>query len=229
MSAKFSSLKLRSISALIAVLGLVAIYWAFDLLGLIAIVFFAHIILSVEGYSLLFSDLRSNTIKAIFFIGSFLSFILSGFFPEQMMLAFVALTILYWTVTVLFHKEFSSLDLMVGFQSRSIYGFFYFGVLPGLVVQILLSNSGFNWFCMLLSIVFAGDIGAFLSAYYRRTAPAIAVKIKRYPVISGILRRIFVLPSLRISAMRNCFVKDLFLYTLFIFGYITVRILDMFL
>ncbi len=63
---------------------------------------------------------------------------------------------------VLFHKSFQSLDQILTFIAKNCLGLIYTCFLPATVVWTSQTNNGMEWFLCLLSVVLAGDVGAYI-------------------------------------------------------------------
>ena len=91
---------------------------------------------------------------ALFVIGVYLF----DWLPVVYSLAFIV----FFSMTLFKQNSFSSLDLLVQFQAKSLVGFFYLALLPTMVARLLVLDHGFIWFLALLGFVFAGDTCAYL-------------------------------------------------------------------
>lgn len=63
---------------------------------------------------------------------------------------------------ILLHRTFKDLDQVLTFVAKNCLGLVYICFLPATVAWILQTNNGLEWFFCLLTVVFAGDIGAYL-------------------------------------------------------------------
>ena len=76
---------------------------------------------------------------------------------------FVILSFLITVVYgVVLHKKFSSIDHVLTFVTKCTTGLLYCCYLPACIVWITHTNNGMEWFFCLLTVVFAGDVGAYL-------------------------------------------------------------------
>lgn len=70
--------------------------------------------------------------------------------------------ILIASLGVLFHKSFKNLDQVLSFVAKSCVGLVYTCFLPACIIWTTQTNNGMEWFFCLLTVVFAGDIGAYI-------------------------------------------------------------------
>lgn len=73
-------------------------------------------------------------------------------------------------------------------------------------------------------------LGLMLSNYYRRTAPSLAERLPRHPIVAGSIRRLFVIPASRILKMEQRTkvgqaVQNFVLGTIFVSGLVYGRVL----
>lgn len=155
------TLPTRVISAVAAILIICLLYLfvrerAFHILVVAAV--------AIGGYEIariLFSK------KSVFYLTLLFYFVLIGIFglssyqPAFTALIFAVSSLLFCLMGLLFQDRFQDLDELSLFLSKSILGFFYIGLLPSFAFQALSLPQGETWFLALLSVVFAGDIGAY--------------------------------------------------------------------
>ncbi len=90
---------------------------------------------------------------------------------------------------VLFHKTFKDLDQVLTFVAKSCLGLVYVCFLPATVAWTIQTNNGIEWFFCLLSVVFAGDIGAYIFGVTigkTKIAPALSPKKTVQGAIGGL-------------------------------------------
>ncbi len=125
-------------------------------------ILFGVLVGTYELMVILLKDSESKSNKFGFYCLSLAIFGLCSFFPSFSAIIFAFISIVYLLFSILILHKFESLEELNSFQSKSIMGFFYMGLLPSFMIQILNLPHGMIWFIGLLSIVFAGDIGAYL-------------------------------------------------------------------
>lgn len=156
------SLLTRVFSALVA-LGIFIILFQFlGTNGFKIIIVFGVLVGSFELMKMLLKDSDSRSNKFAFYFLLVSIFSLCSLYPSFSALVFAFVSIVYLLFSILILHKFESLEELHSFQSKSIMGFFYMGLLPSFIMQILDLPHGMIWFLALLGIVFAGDIGAYL-------------------------------------------------------------------
>jgi phosphatidate cytidylyltransferase len=155
------TLPTRVISSIAAIVLVVLLYFFFRIYAFQLIILAAVIIGGYEIARILFIK------KPVFYLTLAFYFTLVGIFgfsayvPDFTALIFAAGSLFFCLVCLLFQDRFQGLDELSLFLSKSILGFFYVGLLPSFAFQTLSLPQGETWFLALLSIVFAGDIGAY--------------------------------------------------------------------
>ncbi len=152
----------RFISSLAAVLLLVVSWWWLDAFGLKLVVIAGVPITAYELLKILFLPQDSKSNKFAFYVFILFIFSLSSVFPTHSAIIFAFFSILFCIFSLLSHAKFETLDRLFHFQAKSILGFLYAGLLPSFLLQLLDLPHGVVWFSALLSIVFAGDISAYI-------------------------------------------------------------------
>ena len=153
----------RGISALIALASIASLYYFFKKDGFKILIFLGVLIGSYELMTILFKESESRSNKFAFYVLVVNVFILSSFFPHFSAIIFAFFSIVYLLFSILILHKFEDLNELNLFQAKSILGFFYLGLLPSFMIQILNLPHGMIWFNSLLAIVFAGDVGAYLT------------------------------------------------------------------
>lgn len=156
------SLLVRALSALVAVITIFVLYYFLDKNGLKILTAFGVLVGSYELMKMLMKDSDSRSNKFAFYSLLVSVFALCSFFPGSSSIIFAFVSIVYLLFSILILHKFESLEELHTFQSKSIMGFFYMGLLPSFMIQILDLPHGLVWFIALMAIVFAGDIGAYL-------------------------------------------------------------------
>lgn len=180
----------RAISALFAVLSIFALYYFFHKDGFKILIGLGVLIGSYELMTILFKESDSKSNKFAFYALLICVFILCSFFPSFSAIIFAFFSIVYLLFSILILHKFEDLNELNLFQAKSVLGFFYMGLLPSFMIQLLNIPNGMIWFTALLSIVFAGDIGAYLTGMLigkRKIMPLISPKKTVEGSIGGII------------------------------------------
>lgn len=184
------TLIIRAISAFIAVLTVYGLYYFFHKDGFKILVTIGAIIGSFELMTILFKESESKSNKFVFYALLISVYALSSFFPSYSAIIFAFFSIVYLLFSILILHKFEDLNELNLFQAKSVLGFFYMGLLPSFMIQLLDIPNGIVWFTALLSIVFAGDIGAYLTGMLfgkRKIMPLISPKKTIEGSIGGII------------------------------------------
>jgi phosphatidate cytidylyltransferase len=158
------NLLFRALSACVAILILfLALYYA-DKTGVYLLSLFIAVRGAFEAARLLFSNNYPKFVKRLFvFITTALFLLIT---QEQLKsfanFALISSFVLLASFGVLFHKTFKNLDQIQTFVAKNCLGLVYICFLPATVVWISQTNNGIMWFLCLISVVFAGDIGAYI-------------------------------------------------------------------
>jgi phosphatidate cytidylyltransferase len=100
--------------------------------------------------------------RSVFFICALLMFLLSAALFEQVGLVFVGISILFSCLSLAWHRQTTDLKLIYEDQAKAVLGFFYVGLLPVYADRLMSLSNGAIWFCVLLAVVFSGDIVAYI-------------------------------------------------------------------
>jgi len=152
----------RSISAIVAVLILFAIYYFLQAPGLKLICYFAVVVGGLELINILLPKSTGKFHKVLFYITLLLIFSVAANYPSFTVVAFSVAVVLFLVLSVLSHQSFAELETLVRYQANSVLSFVYLGLLPSYAYRLLDLNNGIIWFFALLSMVFTGDVGAYL-------------------------------------------------------------------
>lgn len=185
----------RLFSAIVAVGAIVALWFFLGLTGLKILGLFAVVVGAWELTRILFKPTDSRLSRSFFYLFIVCIFVLSTLHPAHAGLVFSFFSICFCLVSLLSQKKFGSLDALTSFEAKSILGFFYVGLLPSFAVRILDLPQGMTWFLGLLAIVFAGDIGAYLTGMTfgrHKLMPAISPKKTLEGALGGLIASILV-------------------------------------
>lgn len=156
------SLIIRIISAVLALAVMSFLYIQFDIDGLKALCLIVPLIGVYEINRILFQNNVGLTLKILFSAFVIFVFTMTVFLPKSSTLGFALASIVFCSISILFEKKFKDLNALSLFQAKSILGFFYVGLLPGLATSILDLTNGKYWFFMMLAVVFSGDTFAYI-------------------------------------------------------------------
>ncbi|HRO66457.1 MAG TPA: phosphatidate cytidylyltransferase [Pseudobdellovibrionaceae bacterium] len=181
-----------------AVIGLGVIWGLWTFLGITGLKLLALLAVLVGGWELigiLFKPNDSRAHRAAFYFFLLCIFALSTLYPPHAAIIFAFFSICFCLLSLLTQKKFTSLETMTSFQAKSILGFLYVGLLPSFAVRILELPQGVLWFLVLLGVVFAGDIGAYLTGMAfgrRKLMPLISPKKTVEGALGGLACSVFV-------------------------------------
>lgn len=156
----------RTISTVIAVLILFAIYYFLQISGLKLICYFAVLFGGLELIKILLPSETKRFHKVLFYITLLLIFHIASHYPSFTVVAFSLALVMFLVLSILGHKGYEDLSKLVQYQTASTLGFVYLGLLPSYAYRLLDLNNGIIWFFTLLGVVFAGDIGAYLTGVF---------------------------------------------------------------
>lgn len=184
-----NSLATRVLSALGA---LVAVYALWHFLGPLGFKVLCSVAVFVGGLELIRILFRpgDNLHRGTFYFFILCIYALSSLHPARAAIVFAFFSICFCLISLLSQKKFDDLNALTSFQARSVMGFFYIGLIPSFAVQILDLPQGTLWFLTLLSVVFAGDIGAYaagLTLGRRKLMPQISPKKTVEGAVGGLL------------------------------------------
>lgn len=153
---------IRALSAAVALALLIGLYNLWAINGLKVVILLSVVLGTFEVAALLFYGEKSVFLKYLFIGLSLAVFSASSISLSVGSLAYaLSLVVMITAVLLCFHKD-GHLEHMLSFQSKASLGFFYMGLLPSFAFRILDQTQGIFWFLFLLSVVFAGDIFAYL-------------------------------------------------------------------
>lgn len=180
----------RALSTIVAILSIFSLYYFYNKDGFKILIVIGVLIGSYELMTILFKESDSRSNKFVFYLLLICVFALSSFFPNFSAIIFAFFCIVYLLFSILILHKFEDLNELNLFQAKSILGFFYMGLLPSFMITLLNIPNGMIWFNALLSIVFAGDIGAYLTGMLfgkRKIMPLISPKKTIEGSIGGII------------------------------------------
>lgn len=159
-------MRVRAVSAIVAVLIFVATYWFFKTNGLLAVGILLTFASIYEYGRLTFRpDLAPRSLRWSFVILCASLFLTTVFVEKPV--ASIAQASIYFLTIVLFNvTNRRDLALSVQLQGAGLMGFLYVGLFPALALRILKFPEGDVWFFGLLAIVFAGDTMAYITGRF---------------------------------------------------------------
>lgn len=167
-----------------------ALWYFLGVVGLKILVVAAVLVGGTELLNILFRPTDSRLSRAIFYFFNLCVFSLSCLFPSQSGLIFSFFAICFCLISLLIQKKFESLETLTSVQAKSILGFLYLGLLPSFAMLVLDLPNGMIWFLTLLSVVFSGDIGAYITGSLwgkRKLMPLISPKKSIEGALGGLV------------------------------------------
>lgn len=159
-------MKIRAISALIAVLLFVAIYWFFRTNGLMAIGIAVGLGSIYEYARLTFRPEQSPRSLRWSFVILCSALFLTTVFVEKPVASIAQASIYFLTIVLFNVTTRSDLAPAVQLQGAGLMGFLYVGLFPALAIRLLRFEGGDVWFFGLLAIVFSGDTLAYITGRF---------------------------------------------------------------
>ncbi len=161
MSALTSKTALRLFSALIAVIILFSTMIYGGVWGLRGLCLIVVILGTRELLRILFKSNDRLIVKILFTFLMMLIFALTVWSVEVAAVAFCMIVVCFFSVSLWLNNGFQDLNSLSAYQTKSLFGFFYLGLLPAMACRLLDLNHGPLWFIALLAFVFAGDSCAY--------------------------------------------------------------------
>lgn len=159
-------MRVRAVSAIVAVLIFVATYWFFKTNGLLAVGILLTFASIYEYGRLTFRpDLAPRSLRWSFVILC-ASLFLTTVFVEKPVSSIAQASIYFLTIVLFNVTNRRDLALSVQLQGAGLMGFLYVGLFPALALRILKFPEGDVWFFGLLAIVFAGDTMAYITGRF---------------------------------------------------------------
>lgn len=131
-------------------------------MGLKTLVFVGTFIGGLELTKILFAKKDSFALKFIFYVLLVATFLGSCQRPDLSGIILSLAAITFCLLSLLKQNLFTDIQEVALFQGRAVVGFFYMGLLPSFVFQIINIPQGILWLVSLFSVVFSGDIFAYL-------------------------------------------------------------------
>lgn len=152
----------RLISAVVAVVILVLLFQLSGTAGFKILISLATILGSIELIRLLFRDYHTPILKVLFYILTFVIFLVASNIPYVSDLVLAGAFLLTALGVMISQSKFQDLLQMRDFCAKSVLGYIYLGLLPSFAWRLLDRPQGLWWFLTLLAVVFTGDIGAYI-------------------------------------------------------------------
>lgn len=182
----------RTLSALVALVILIAMVYFFAEKGTYALILFASVRGSYEIARMVFKAHYPKFATYAFVLINLATFLLLTLIPTKdfqmffILLSFAASVV----VGIVFHKKFNDLQTIFDYVSQSAFGTIYTAVIPAIVSGLVYSQKGMHWFFCLLAVIFAGDIGAYLFGVTmgnKKVAPTLSPKKSLEGAIGGLI------------------------------------------
>lgn len=160
-----SNLSVRVISAVVFLLLLISSYYFMGSTGILFLGLVVCAILILEGGNLLGMDkLPSKFLKFYFYVSTAIVFFLYLFVSMHFsILYFMIMALVFFIVSLGYGvQKIEDLSFLFQYQVKVIFGWIYLGLMPAVCLEILLHPQGELWFLILIGMVFAGDIMAFV-------------------------------------------------------------------
>lgn len=152
----------RLISAVVAVIVILLTFQFLHINGLKSLIAFAFVIGTLELQKILFKNKDQFLASVLFSILSVFNFFLNVFIPNFAIYGLCFTWIFYViAILILYHKNKEITHIQNSLFSALV-GFIYLPVFVSFAWRILDLENGLQWFVGLLTMVFAGDIGAYL-------------------------------------------------------------------
>jgi len=156
-------MKLRVLSAVIAVLALAALYHFFSIKGLLFICGAVAMGCLREYIRLAFGPAHAPTsLRVVFFFACVATFIGALLGDSSALIVHVVSAVIFLAVVLYAVAKPSDLESSLRQQSLGLLGLMYCGLMPALATRLLFFENGDIWLFGLLAIVFAGDTFAYL-------------------------------------------------------------------
>ena len=161
-----NNLKYRTISAIIAILTLVLAIYFFQTKGLEALMYLVVLRGSWEFCRMMIKNISPPT--APMFV-SLINLLFYFFLVQKKIINFQIDLVLFIMPTmafviygILLNSQFKSIQNISDFIIKSSFSFIYTAFIPATVTTMLHQKNGIWWFYCMLSVIFAGDIGAYI-------------------------------------------------------------------
>lgn len=162
ISDKLKNLGVRTLSALVAVVILVGVYWLFEMAGMVILSLGLELLVIREGLRLFDWNPLQRKFQILLGVGIYCLF-LSILFIEPYRFQIMMMAMILGIAISLQLRVGDSLDTLQSIQSKALLALMYLALFPALLVDLLFKYQGDFWFMSLLVMVFSGDVGAYLT------------------------------------------------------------------
>ena len=152
---------IRIISALVALVVLLGLYYFLKQDGLLVVIAVAALIAQMEFSQLVIDRPSISFSRALLVAGCFIITLSSLFLPNAMGVPMGFVLIVFFSFFLVHYRASDNLVDIRDTIGTSALGLLYVGLLPSFIVGILRQPSGDIWFFTLLAIVFMGDTFAY--------------------------------------------------------------------
>lgn len=144
------------------VLLIFLIYYFYEVNGIHAIILGTIAISTMEASRLLLPKNTALPLRPLYFLCVAIS-VYSGMQPAyQFGYVYLGIILFYITASILASSLFSSIQDVLKFIVAGLLSSIYIGLFPATLFKILAHPQGLTWFFALLSMVFSGDVMAYL-------------------------------------------------------------------
>lgn len=171
-------MRIRTLSAIIALILLLSSYYFYQKMALYAVCFIVATLCIHEYLNMTLRKVSKNS-KGLwtFYPLCFGVFLVFTFFEKHADALFCAISIVFLTQLLMTADRKLRLSRITLQQGLGILGFLYCGIFPALATRLLTFDRGDFWLFSLMAFVFAGDTLAYITGRFLG-------KNKLFPVIS---------------------------------------------
>ncbi|HRK06223.1 MAG TPA: phosphatidate cytidylyltransferase [Pseudobdellovibrionaceae bacterium] len=183
-------MRIRTLSALIAVFAFIAIYWFFEIHGLMLLSFGVAFICVYEYSKLAFKTPQTPPTLKWSFQALCGLLVVASVFMDVPTAAIAQAAVYFLAIVLLTVSRKGDLQPAFHYQGAGLMGLLYVGVFPSLAIRLLRLEDGDIWFFGLLAIVFAGDTMAYITGRFlgrRKLLEAVSPKKTIEGSIGGLL------------------------------------------
>lgn len=155
---------IRIVSAIVALAFFTALYWLWDVNGLLGAGLIVALGAVYEYSRLAFRPLESPVhLTTSFAVGASALLLTTVFAENAALFALALVTVIFLAIALISVRRNEDLLHASEVMSAGLVGFVYCGIFPALAIKTLNFSDGGIWFFALLAIVFAGDSCAYFA------------------------------------------------------------------
>lgn len=152
----------RTASALVLIFAIGIIYFFFQTNGIVGVILGFIAISAMEASRMLLPQGTALILRPLYFLCVAMS-VYAGIQPTyQLGFIFIGTMLCFITISILVSSLFKNIQDILKFIAAGLLSAVYLGLFPATIFKILNHPQGLVWFFALLSIVFGGDIMAYL-------------------------------------------------------------------